>query len=150
MDHKKNEESKNRHNLNYKKVKSNREEDAYIQDNEYYFLFEREMKDECELFRCKHYRKNSKCPAYLKIKNNSIKEKSIFHNHSPDEKKCSKIIIKTNIKNLINGTNNVYNLSVPKLYINEITKINLSNIRQYSTVKSPLYRTLNKNIPEEV
>ena len=41
MESKTNEESKNRHNLNFKKVKSNREEDAYIQDNEYYFLFER-------------------------------------------------------------------------------------------------------------
>ena len=128
MESKTNEESKNRHNLNFKKVKSNREEDAYIQDNEYYFLFEREMKDGCKLFRCKYYRKNSKCHTYLKIKNNSITEKSIIHNHSPNEKECSKIIIKTNIKNLINETNNVYNLSVPKIYINEITKINLSNI----------------------
>ena len=46
MESKTNEDSKNRHHFNFKKVKSNRGEDAYIQDNEYYFLFEREMKDD--------------------------------------------------------------------------------------------------------
>ena len=66
MEVKTNEESKNS-TTNIKKVKSNREEDAYIQDNEYYFLFEWYMKDGCKLYRCKYYRKNSKCPAYLKI-----------------------------------------------------------------------------------
>ena len=80
------------------------------------------MKDESKLFWFKYYLKNSKCPTYLKIKNDSRTDKNIMHNHSCNEKECAKIIIKTNLKISVKEINNVYNLSITKAYITEITK----------------------------
>ena len=75
------------------KVKTNKNADAYIQNSEYYFWFERLNKDESKLFRCKEYKKNSKCPAFFKLKGDEIIEKNLLHNHEANEKECSKYII---------------------------------------------------------
>ena len=72
-----------------------------MQNEEYYFWFERLKQDEAKLFRCKEYRKNSKCPAFFKIKGQEIIDKNVLHNHEANEKEYSKYILKANIKSNI-------------------------------------------------
>ena len=64
-----------------------------------------------------------------------------MHNHSGKEKECIKVIYEINIKKRIKETNNVYKPSIPKAFINGITKNNISKIPKYSTLRSSLYRT---------
>ena len=74
------------------------------------------------------------------MKNDSITDKNKIHNHSANENECSKIIIKTNLKNSIKEANdiyNIYNISIPRLNLSEITK-NKSDIPKYTTIKSSL------------
>ena len=60
------------------------------------------------------------------------------------------IIIKTEIKTNINGSNNIYNISIPKLYTNTIIQNNITNNTKYSTIKSSIYRGVNKNLPQDI
>ena len=98
------------------KVKTNKGVDAFIVDKEFFFRFELQTKDNIRIFRCKEYRKASKCPALLKIKDDKIIDKNFIHNHSGNAKECSKYIIKSNIKDNIKATGNIFNVS-EKLYI---------------------------------
>ena len=107
------------------KVKTNKGEDAFIVDKEFYFRFEMQTKDNIRIFRCKEYRKASKCPALLKIKDENIIDKNFIHNHSGNAKECSKYIFKSNIKYKIKGTRNIFNVSAQKMFINELTKNDL-------------------------
>ena len=113
----KEEEIKN-NTINYKliKVKTNKGVDAFIVDKEFFFRFELQTKDNIRIFRCKEYRKASKCPALLKIKDENIIDKNFIHNHSGNAKEYSKYIIKFNIKDNIKATGNIFNVS-EKFYI---------------------------------
>lgn len=99
------------------------------------------------MFRCKEYRKTSKCPAYFKLFNEKIFEKDF--NHNGDEKDCSKYIFKTNLKNKIKGCPNIFNVSAKKLFVSELANNN-DNMPNFSTVKSTIYREINKKYPEEI
>ena len=46
------------------KVKAIKGVDAFIVDKEFYFRFEMQTKDNIRIFKCKEYRKASKCPPY--------------------------------------------------------------------------------------
>jgi hypothetical protein len=70
-------------------------------------------------------RKASKCPQIFKIKDDNIIDKNFIHNHSGNAKECSKYIFKSNIKDNIKGTRNIFNVSAQKMFINELTKNDL-------------------------
>ena len=61
-----------------------------------------------------------------------------------------KYIIKTNIKNNIKEIGNIYNLSIPKLYIIEATKIKANELPKYNSIKNSFYRVVNKSIHNDV
>ena len=92
--------------INYEliKVKTNKGVDTFIVDKEFYFRFEMQAKDNIRIFWCKEFRKASKYPALLKIKDENIIDKNFIHNHSGNAKECSKYIFKSNIKDNIKGT----------------------------------------------
>jgi hypothetical protein len=79
------------------KVNTNKDKKAYIQNDEYYFTFEKELKDNILLYRYKKYKKISKRLAFLKFKNNEISEKNVKHNHYGN-KKVKKIVINISLK----------------------------------------------------
>ena len=132
------------------KVKTNKGEDAFIVDKEFYFRFEMQTKDNIRIFRCKEYRKASKCPAIFKIKDDNIIDKNFIHNHSGNAKECSKYIFKSNIKYKIKGTRNIFNVSAQKMFINKLTKYDLKNIPNFSTIKSSINREINRILPKEI
>ena len=101
------------------------------------------------MFRCKEYRKTSKCSAYFKLFNEKIIEKDFNHNHNGDEKDCSKYIFKTNLKNKIKGCLNIFNVSEKKLFVSELANNN-DNMPNFSTGKSTIYREINKKYHEEI
>ena len=74
----------------------------------------------------------------------------VKHNHYGNQKDCNKYIIKTNIKNNIKETGNIYNLSIPKLYIKKATKTKANELPKYSSIKTPFYRVINKSIPNNI
>ena len=117
----------------------------------FYFGFERLNQDGTKLFRCKDYRKKAKCPSFFKIKNENISEKNFIHNHSGEEKECSKFLIKTNIKSSsIKKTPNIFDITASKLYINKITNEHkISNIPNFMTIKNSMYREINRKLPVE-
>ena len=60
-------------------------------------------------------------------------------------KECSNYIFKTNLKNKIKGSPNIFNDSVKKLFVSELANNN-DNMPNFSTI----YREINKKYPEEI
>ena len=150
MELKEEEIQNNTSQYNLIKVKSNKGVDAFIVDKEFYFRFELPAKNNIRIFRCKEYRKASKCPTLFKIKDDNIIDKNFIHNHSGNAKECSKYIFKSNIKGYIKATRNIFNVSAQKMIINELTKNDLKNIPKFYTIKSSIYREINRNLPKEI
>ena len=52
-------------------------------------------------------------------------DKNCIHNHSGNAKEFFKYIFKSNIKDNIKATRNIFNVSAQKMFINELTKNDL-------------------------
>ena len=76
------------------KIKTNKEDDAYVVDGEYYFRFERLNKDETKILNIKKIKKKSKYPAFFKIKNDTIKKRILCILTQEMKKNLSNILLK--------------------------------------------------------
>ena len=143
MEDKKEEIQNNTSKYHLIKVKTNKGVDAFIVDKEFdkefYLRFELQIKDNIMIFICKEYKKASKFPTLFKIKDDNIIDKNFIHNHSGNANECSKYIFKSNIKDNIKATRNIFNISAQKIFINELTKNDLKNIPNFSTIKIYIY-----------
>ena len=83
--------------------------------------------------------KASKCPALFKIKDYNIIDKNFIHNRSGNAKECSKYIFKSNIKDNIKATRNIFNVLAQKILLNELTKNDLKKIYQIFLQLKALY-----------
>ena len=150
MEDKEDEFQNNGSNCELIKVQINKRVDAFIVDKEFFFGFEVQTKDNIKIFRCKEYRKVSKCPALIKMKDDNIIYKNFIHNHSDNAKECSKYILKSNIKDNIKATRNIFQCFSSKNVYKWINKNDLKNIPKFSSIKSSIYREIKKNLPKEI
>ena len=104
-------------NKNCKKIKTNKNEDAYLIDNKYLFRKEREIKKSNSfLFRCIKYREQDQCQSFINVKNDIITNANPKHNHIVDNKKITRYIVREEIKTKIDKMENPYNIKL-KIYM---------------------------------
>ena len=133
-------------------INSQKNEKLLQIDNKYYFYKTYTSKTEDKItWKCINYKNKSiRCDAMIKTdsKNNILEWKNI-HNHLTDRIEFQRKRVKSEIKKKINSNNNPFLLNPKKVYDEALAKENSSLVPSYNSIKSGIYRQINKNIPKE-
>ena len=121
-------------------------------DNKYNFYKTYTSKTEDKItWKCINYKNKSKrCDAMIKTdsKNNVLEWKNI-HNHLTDRIEFQRKRFKSEIKIKIISNNNPFLLNPKKVYGETSANVNSNLAPSYNSIKSGIYRQINKNIPRE-
>ena len=131
-----------------KHTKSNKNKDMLIVDNKYKMHFIKNLKKDIKLYRCEKY-KRDKCPAYIKINGDDLKEYNNDHNHNPDEIKIQNESIRKEIKNNIINSPDPFTIKLPRLY-KAVSADKGIRGPTFNSIKSSLYNNINKILPPEI
>lgn len=111
------------------------------------------MKNNIKKFRCNQYNNNTsndRCKCLIKISNDKIIERSGKLNHKKLKNKPIKLFLKNEINKNIEKTENQFEFKIKSAYENLKVNIKSNNIPSFESLKSSLYRKLNKELPENV
>ena len=113
--------------ITFKKYKSQRNKDLLIVNEKYIFnhIYTNKI-NKIETYKCKEYKSKLRCPAFLKIKDGKIEKYSNKHNHETNDMKAIKEITKNELK------------------------LKVIKIPAFNSIKSTLYKEINKNLPNDI
>ena len=132
-----------------KKTISNRNKEMLLVDEKYHFNLINTYKDGTKLYKCKEYKTKFKCQAFIKMENEQILDFSNEHNHNPNENKIKKDEIRKEIKSEIKNSRDPFSIKMPKLYKSVSVDKGIRG-PSFDSIKSGLYKELNKNFPNDV
>ena len=118
-------------------------------DEKYHFNLINTYKDGTKLYKCKEYKTKFKCQAFIKMENEQILDFSNEHNHNPNENKIKKDEIRKEIKSEIKNSRDPFSIKIPKLYKSVSVDKGIRG-PSFDSIKSGLYKELNKNFPNDV
>ena len=134
-----------------KRIKTERNQIAYIYDEKYYYRKERVNKNGEIMYRCIKYRDPSRCGSYFTLYNDKVIKANLKHCHEENLKQISSLITKDSIKNRIENNENIFTVTLKRIYEDiKIKNTAPENMPKFEGIKTQLYEKLNKNVPKDV
>ena len=108
-----------------------------------YNLFSKSVKYNTEIFKCKKYKTNLKCEAFIKLEKGKIKSFSNIHNHLTDDLDVIKEDFKNELKKEIIKAKNPFTINIPKLYRSYSAGKGIKCLN-FNSIRKTLYQLLIK------
>ena len=114
----------------------------------YNFIYHNK-KENTDKYRCKEYKTNFYCNAFICLKDDKIQTYNNKHTHISNNLDIIREEARKKIKNTISLAEDPFTINVPKLYKNYSVDKGL-RAPSFSSIKSSLYNEVNKNLPKDI